>query len=133
MSQTPKKRCRRCGGTRLSVTVFCNRTLLRCERQECDSYRLHRNRQKEWSARLIRYGPVEDAPGGSVDEMIRYFNEPGQPGFEERVRIARELLDAGFDEIEAAEEVLWTVPEMRRVLSVRAAVQPAQVMREEAA
>jgi hypothetical protein len=96
--------------------VFCNRRLLRCERQECDEYRLLRNRQKEASASTIAFGSLEEPPGATVEDKMRFYNEPGFAGFDERVRIVRELLDAGFDEREAAEEVLWSVSEMRRAL-----------------
>ncbi len=114
-SESEKNHCRRCGG-RTFASVVLGQVRRRCPERRCEEYRLHRNRQKEASASTIAFGSLEEPPGATVEDKMRFYNEPGFAGFDERVRIVRELLDAGFDEREAAEEVLWSVSEMRRAL-----------------
>ncbi len=59
-------------------------------------------------------GPLRDPPGRpSVEAMIRHYWDPSGGRYREALSEARQLLDAGATEEEAAEWIGWTVPELR--------------------
>jgi hypothetical protein len=110
--------CPRCGGTKVPVHVL-GQTRYRCERPECEAYRVHRRQQQQASATKIERGPLYLSPGRpSVEEQQYHYLHPNGEGFKAALDEARAILEVGGSVEEAAEWIGFTIRQLREALDL---------------